>query len=70
MVWELMGIVQGNQWNVDGSNGEHQTLTIRCLTIAEPLTLHASLGFSYKEFLACNPKEYDGKRCYSSYSLD
>ncbi|GJS23809.1 putative reverse transcriptase domain-containing protein [Tanacetum coccineum] len=33
----------------------------------EPLTRHASLvngnrvGCSYKEFLACNPKEYDGK---------
>ncbi|GJQ89976.1 putative reverse transcriptase domain-containing protein [Tanacetum coccineum] len=29
-------------------------------TIAEPLTRHASSGCSYKEFLACNPKEYDG----------
>nr|GEX46114.1 putative reverse transcriptase domain-containing protein [Tanacetum cinerariifolium] len=29
--------------------------------IAEPLTRHASLGCSYKEFLACIPKEYDGK---------
>ncbi|GKA48105.1 hypothetical protein Tco_0741063 [Tanacetum coccineum] len=28
----------------------------------EPLTRHASSGCSYKEFLACNPKEYDGKR--------
>ncbi|GJT27088.1 reverse transcriptase domain-containing protein [Tanacetum coccineum] len=27
----------------------------------EPLTRHASSGCSYKEFLACNPKEYDGK---------
>nr|GEU76037.1 hypothetical protein [Tanacetum cinerariifolium] len=27
----------------------------------EPLTRHASLGCSYKEFLVCNPKEYDGK---------
>ncbi|GJU77489.1 putative reverse transcriptase domain-containing protein [Tanacetum coccineum] len=26
-----------------------------------PLTRHASLGCSYKEFLACNPMEYDGK---------
>ncbi|GKA79429.1 reverse transcriptase domain-containing protein [Tanacetum coccineum] len=29
--------------------------------IAEPLTRYASLGCSYNEFLACNPKEYDGK---------
>ncbi|GJW19108.1 putative reverse transcriptase domain-containing protein [Tanacetum coccineum] len=29
----------------------------------EPLTRHASSGCSYKEFLACNPKEYDGKGC-------
>ncbi|GKD58595.1 putative reverse transcriptase domain-containing protein, partial [Tanacetum coccineum] len=27
----------------------------------EPLTRHASSGCSYKEFLACNPKKYDGK---------
>nr|GFA00734.1 retrovirus-related Pol polyprotein from transposon 17.6 [Tanacetum cinerariifolium] len=30
-------------------------------TIVEPLTRHFSSGCSYKEFLACNPKEYDGK---------
>ncbi|GJR22362.1 putative reverse transcriptase domain-containing protein [Tanacetum coccineum] len=29
------------------------------------------VGCSYKEFLACNPKEYDGKEvCVSSYSLE
>ncbi|GJU95102.1 putative reverse transcriptase domain-containing protein [Tanacetum coccineum] len=27
----------------------------------EPLTRHVGSGCSYKEFLACNPKEYDGK---------
>nr|GEY51290.1 reverse transcriptase domain-containing protein [Tanacetum cinerariifolium] len=27
-----------------------------------PLSRHANSGCSYKEFLACNPKEYDGKR--------
>ncbi|GJT11312.1 putative reverse transcriptase domain-containing protein [Tanacetum coccineum] len=33
-----------------------------CPAIEEPLTRHASSGCSYKELLACNPKEYDGKR--------
>ncbi|GJY60572.1 putative reverse transcriptase domain-containing protein, partial [Tanacetum coccineum] len=32
------------------------------LTGQGPLTRHFSSGCSYKEFLACNPKEYDGKR--------
>ncbi|GJX71679.1 putative reverse transcriptase domain-containing protein, partial [Tanacetum coccineum] len=43
---------------VEGANG---LLDDHCPTIAEPLTRHASSGCSYKEFLACNPKEYDGK---------
>ncbi|GKD12321.1 putative ribonuclease H-like domain-containing protein, partial [Tanacetum coccineum] len=38
-----------------------QLLDDYCPAIAEPLTYYASPGCSYKEFLACNPKEYDGK---------
>ncbi|GJV17492.1 putative reverse transcriptase domain-containing protein [Tanacetum coccineum] len=41
---------------------EHPTSRkIIATAIAEPLTRHASSGCSYKEFLACNPKEYNGK---------
>ncbi|GJY26865.1 putative reverse transcriptase domain-containing protein, partial [Tanacetum coccineum] len=29
--------------------------------LGEPLTRHVGSGCSYKEFLVCNPKEYDGK---------
>ncbi|GJR39516.1 putative reverse transcriptase domain-containing protein [Tanacetum coccineum] len=50
---------EGNDEHVDDLNGQGND--------QEPLTRHASLvngnrvGCSYKEFLACNPKEYDGK---------
>ncbi|GKC41163.1 hypothetical protein Tco_1058885, partial [Tanacetum coccineum] len=50
---------EGNDEHVDDLNGQGNN--------QEPLTRHASLvngnrvGCSYKEFLACNPKEYDGK---------
>nr|GEX97992.1 hypothetical protein [Tanacetum cinerariifolium] len=53
----------------NGCTGWRSTrlLDDHCPAIAEPLTRHASsvngnrVGCSYKEFLACNPKEYDGK---------
>ncbi|GKA72443.1 reverse transcriptase domain-containing protein [Tanacetum coccineum] len=55
----VLGDVNGNvlrsQWRSTWLLDDH------CPTIAEPLTHHASSGCSYKEFLACNPKEYDGK---------
>ncbi|GKD97997.1 hypothetical protein Tco_1381894 [Tanacetum coccineum] len=44
---------EGNDVRVDDLNGQGND--------QEPLTRHASSGCSYKEFLACNPKEYDGK---------
>ncbi|GJY53368.1 hypothetical protein Tco_0445032 [Tanacetum coccineum] len=50
---------EGNDEHVDDLNGQGND--------QEPLTHHASsvngnrVGCSYKEFLACNPKEYDGK---------
>ncbi|GJS86687.1 hypothetical protein Tco_0769323 [Tanacetum coccineum] len=49
------GNVKGSQWGCTRLLDDH------CLAIAEPLTRHASSGCSYKEFLACNLKEYDGK---------
>ncbi|GKA24276.1 hypothetical protein Tco_0710309 [Tanacetum coccineum] len=56
------GGVEGVNGNVEGVNeGSTRLLDNHCVTIAEPLTSHASSGCSYKEFLACNPKEYDGK---------
>ncbi|GKD51484.1 reverse transcriptase domain-containing protein [Tanacetum coccineum] len=59
------GIVDGVNGNVEGVNGgcrrSTRLLDDHCPTIAEPLTRHISSGCSYKEFLACYPKEYDGK---------
>nr|GEV80903.1 putative reverse transcriptase domain-containing protein [Tanacetum cinerariifolium] len=60
------GGCRGSQWECRGSQwGSTRLLDDHCPAIAEPLTRHASLvngnrvGCSYKEFLACNPKEYD-----------
>nr|GEW62225.1 hypothetical protein [Tanacetum cinerariifolium] len=54
--------VDGVNGNVEGANeGAPDFSTIIAKAIAEPLTRHASSGCSYKEFLVCNPKEYDGK---------
>ncbi|GJR92872.1 putative reverse transcriptase domain-containing protein [Tanacetum coccineum] len=56
------GCTRGCQWQCfKEPMGSTRLLDDHCPTIAEPLTRHASLGCSYKEFLACNPKEYDGK---------
>ncbi|GJS43797.1 putative reverse transcriptase domain-containing protein [Tanacetum coccineum] len=44
---------EGNDERVDDLNGQGNN--------QEPLTCHVGLGCSYKEFLACNPKEYGGK---------
>ncbi|GJY34481.1 putative reverse transcriptase domain-containing protein [Tanacetum coccineum] len=44
---------EGNDKRVDDLNGQGND--------QEPLTRHVGSGCSYKEFLACNPKEYDGK---------
>ncbi|GJW48119.1 putative reverse transcriptase domain-containing protein [Tanacetum coccineum] len=53
---------EGVNGNVEGVNGgSTRLLDDHCPAIAEPLIRHASSGCSYKEFLACNPKEYDGK---------
>ncbi|GJY96415.1 protein LAZ1 [Tanacetum coccineum] len=45
--------MKGNDDRVDDLNGQGND--------QEHLTRHVGLGCSYKEFLACNPKEYDGK---------
>ncbi|GJY59003.1 putative reverse transcriptase domain-containing protein [Tanacetum coccineum] len=52
----------GANGNVEGANGgSTRLLNDHYPTIAEPLTRHVGSGCSYKDFLACNPKEYDGK---------
>ncbi|GJT18597.1 putative reverse transcriptase domain-containing protein [Tanacetum coccineum] len=45
--------MEGNDERVDDLNSQRND--------QEPLTRHVGSGCSYKEFLACNPKEYDGK---------
>ncbi|GJY73256.1 putative reverse transcriptase domain-containing protein [Tanacetum coccineum] len=52
--------VNGNVKGVNEGVGT-RLLDDHCPTIAEPLTRHSSSGCSYKEFLACHPKQYDGK---------
>ncbi|GKF93068.1 hypothetical protein Tco_0279787, partial [Tanacetum coccineum] len=47
---------EGIDKRIDELNGQGNDQAI-----AEPLTRHVGSGCSYKEFLACNPKEYDGK---------
>ncbi|GJT71915.1 putative reverse transcriptase domain-containing protein [Tanacetum coccineum] len=61
--------VEGGNGNVKGlkANGGVEGGNDHCPTIAEPLTRHVGsvngnrVSCSYMEFLACNPKEYDGK---------
>ncbi|GJZ52396.1 reverse transcriptase domain-containing protein [Tanacetum coccineum] len=50
--------IEGVNRDVEGANRGAPDFS---MIIAEPLTRHASSGCSYKEFLAYNPKEYDGK---------
>ncbi|GJV86409.1 hypothetical protein Tco_1530347 [Tanacetum coccineum] len=44
---------EGNDERVDNFNGQ--------VNDQEPLTRHVGSGCSCKEFLVCNPNEYDGK---------
>ncbi|GJW99090.1 putative reverse transcriptase domain-containing protein [Tanacetum coccineum] len=57
------GGVEGVNVNVDGANGgapDFSTIIAQQLQNLLPAML-AQIGCSYKEFLACNPKKYDGK---------
>ncbi|GJW50157.1 hypothetical protein Tco_0091508 [Tanacetum coccineum] len=60
------GGVEGFNGNVEGVNGgvggapDFSTIIAQQLQNLLPAML-AQVGCSYKEFLACNPKEYDGK---------
>ncbi|GJU26854.1 putative reverse transcriptase domain-containing protein [Tanacetum coccineum] len=57
------GGVEGVNGNVKGANGgapDFSTIIAQQLQNLLPVML-AQVGCSYKEFLACNPKEYDGK---------
>nr|GEW74323.1 hypothetical protein [Tanacetum cinerariifolium] len=57
------GGVEGVNGNVEGANREAPDfLTIIAQQLQNILpAMLAQVGCSYKEFLACNPKEYDGK---------
>nr|GEW39623.1 hypothetical protein [Tanacetum cinerariifolium] len=50
----------GNQGNVGNQNGNVVNENVQ-ENIRNVLVNGNRLGCSYKEFLACNPKEYDGK---------
>ncbi|GJR06783.1 putative reverse transcriptase domain-containing protein [Tanacetum coccineum] len=52
---------RGRRPREGGANGGAPEFNDHYPTIAKPLTRHVGPGCSYKEFLACNPKEYDGK---------
>nr|GEX20868.1 ribonuclease H-like domain-containing protein [Tanacetum cinerariifolium] len=54
---------QGSKVN-DGVNGvpDFSTIIAQHLQMLLPTSGDVSSGCTYKEFLACNPKEYDGKR--------
>ncbi|GJT22322.1 putative reverse transcriptase domain-containing protein [Tanacetum coccineum] len=50
-----------NQGNVGNQNGNVVNENILGKTLGNVLVNGNRVGCSYKEFLACNPKEYDGK---------
>nr|GFD07831.1 hypothetical protein [Tanacetum cinerariifolium] len=50
----------GNQRNVGNQNGNVVNESIQ-ENVRNVLVYGNRVGYSYKEFLACNPKEYDGK---------
>ncbi|GKG17819.1 hypothetical protein Tco_0372117, partial [Tanacetum coccineum] len=58
----------GNQGNVGNQNGNVVNENVH-KNVRNVLVNSNRVGCSYKEFLACNPKEYDGKGC-SSYLMD
>ncbi|GJZ16802.1 hypothetical protein Tco_0552925, partial [Tanacetum coccineum] len=53
------GNVEGSQW---GCRRSTRLLNDHFQQLPEPLTAMLAQVRSYKDFLACNPKEYDGKR--------
>ncbi|GJW86349.1 hypothetical protein Tco_0161689 [Tanacetum coccineum] len=54
------GAQVGNQGNVGNQNGNAVNENVQ-ENIRNVLVNGNWIGCSYKEFLACNPKEYDGK---------
>ncbi|GJZ04679.1 reverse transcriptase domain-containing protein [Tanacetum coccineum] len=52
----------GNQENVGNQNGNVVNENVQ-ENVRNVLVNGNRVGCSYKEFLACNPKEYDGKGC-------
>ncbi|GJU20862.1 hypothetical protein Tco_1154204 [Tanacetum coccineum] len=59
------GGIEGVNWNVEGvsnqGNVENQNGNVVNENVRNVLLNANRVGCSYKEFLACNPKEYDGK---------
>ncbi|GKG13400.1 hypothetical protein Tco_0350360, partial [Tanacetum coccineum] len=50
----------GNQENVGNQNGNVVNENVQ-ENVGNVLVNGNRVGFSYKEFFACNPKKYDGK---------
>nr|GEW96025.1 reverse transcriptase domain-containing protein [Tanacetum cinerariifolium] len=57
---EIMPLRVGNQGNVGNQNGNVVNENVQ-ENVRNVLVNGNRVGCSYKEFLACNPKEYDGK---------
>ncbi|GKB36865.1 putative reverse transcriptase domain-containing protein [Tanacetum coccineum] len=57
---DFIRIVVGNQGNVGNQNGNVVNENVQ-ENVRNVLVNGNRVGCSYKEFLACNPKEYDGK---------
>ncbi|GJR12913.1 putative reverse transcriptase domain-containing protein [Tanacetum coccineum] len=57
---ESIGILSGNQGNVRNQNGNVVNENVQ-ENVRNVIVNGNQVGCSYKEFLACNPKEYDGK---------
>ncbi|GKA49923.1 hypothetical protein Tco_0742996 [Tanacetum coccineum] len=55
------GGVEGVNGNVEGANGGAPDFSTIIENIRNVIVNGNRIGCSYKEFLACNPKEFDGK---------
>ncbi|GKD02865.1 reverse transcriptase domain-containing protein, partial [Tanacetum coccineum] len=56
------GVVEGANRNVGGANGNGNVVNEKVQgNVGNVIVNGNRVGCSYKEFLACNPKEYDGK---------
>nr|GEV14557.1 putative reverse transcriptase domain-containing protein [Tanacetum cinerariifolium] len=60
---EPTGEPEGNQGSNQGDNRNQNSTAINdniCGDVRNVIVINSKRGYTYKEFLACNPKEYDG----------